>query len=75
MSDKRNGPLLRIEASCNGCEFETHQRYSVQGDSGCDVYCTHPAAPKSDVGDSTWKTPEWCPLLSVAITKLLARSE
>ncbi len=74
MSDaKREGPALTILASCQGCAHEANVRYSVQGDSGCDVMCTHPNAPDdSEIGDTTWRTPDWCPLRVVALERLLA---
>lgn len=74
MSDKREGPSVRIEASCFDCKYEHGEHYAVQGDSGCDVSCTHPDSPKpACVGDTTWKTPTWCPLLPDAIRKLFER--
>lgn len=65
---KRNGPRIMIKASCFDCEYEHSESYAVQGDSGHDVSCTHPDAPaKSDIGDTTWDTPSWCPLLAQAL--------
>lgn len=68
---KRSGPSLRIEASCMGCVFERSDSYVIQGDSGHDVWCTHDTTERN-VGDTTWKTPPWCPLLSVAIENLVS---
>lgn len=69
MSEKRRGPRLRIEASCLGCEFERSERYVCHGDSGHEVYCDHPERGHR-IGDTTWDTPAWCPLLAEAKAKL-----
>ena len=61
---------------------ESTEHYSVEDgndiDSGCDVYCNHPeviAASKvgsrGRIGDTTWATPNWCPLLVVAVENLI----
>ncbi len=80
----REGPAIRTEASCSGCAHEKSESYAVQGDSGFDVSCLHPKAPTSNrIGDSIWRTPEWCPLMpraasSAEVTRLygeLADSE
>lgn len=70
MSDRvqvgREGPSISITASCSGCRYEHCESYRVQGDSGHDVSCTHPEG-KGYVGDTTWRTPAWCPLLAAAL--------
>lgn len=58
----RQGPFLRITATCSGCDFNRTESYRVQGDSGHDVYCDHPTEPGKRVADSRWETPDWCPL-------------
>ncbi len=70
---KQNGPRVRIDASCFDCEYERSERYVVQSDSGSDVYCVHPDVElrRRRVGDTTWHTPKWCPLLGQAIARLL----
>lgn len=68
----REGPKLTIEASCNGCSYVREKSYRVQGDSGFDVKCVHPQARQlGHVGDSTWRTPDWCPLLEAARQELV----
>lgn len=67
MSD-RQGPKVTIDASCLGCKFEASESYQVQGDSGSEVYCN---ATGNRIGDTTWKTPEWCPFLVIEISQLL----
>lgn len=63
----KTGPTIRIEMSCLNCQYCESKRYQVQGDSGCDVRCTHPAALKERyIGDSKFKTPGWCPVLPEA---------
>lgn len=66
MSD-REGPNIIIKADCYGCLHCRSEYYAVQGDSGHDVYCDHPEAPEKHVGDTSWRTPEWCPLLDAAM--------
>ena len=62
MSYKRQGPSVKVKLSCFDCVHETSERYQCQGDSGSTVYCTH-GGGKRYVGDSTWETPKWCPLM------------
>lgn len=72
----RNGPKIRIEASCFDCKFCKSECYSVQGDSGQHVSCAHPDTANSDIGDTTWHTPPWCPLLDAAMASAIeARSK
>ena len=59
---EREGPKVTIKLSCFGCRYEKSKRYAVQGDSGHDVSCTHPATVDAYIGDSNWDTPGWCPL-------------
>ncbi len=63
----REGPSIRLEASCSGCRYECNASYAVQGDSGFDVSCSHPNNPGRHIGDSTWRTPSWCPLLAAVL--------
>ena len=71
---EREGPRLTIDASCYGCVHVRSECYRVQGDSGCNVSCTHPDG-KGSVGETTWRTPKWCPLLQRAMAALLAEHE
>lgn len=78
MSEKREGPLVTIEANCFGCKHCTTESYRVQSDTGSDVYCEHPDVlaesalrSRKRVGDTSWTTPKWCPLLEAAMKKLL----
>ena len=59
---KQAGPTLLSERSCYGCMYEESAPYRVQGDSGREVYCTAGVARRL-VGDTSWTTPDWCPLL------------
>lgn len=75
---KNDGPRVTISASCFDCAHEESESYAVQGDSGCKVYCAHPSVvaesalrSRRRVGDTTWATPAWCPLLAPAIDKLI----
>lgn len=69
---KRIGPKLRLVATCMGCEHEASKHYQVQGDSGHDVECKHPeAGNRGYIGDTTWNTPDWCPLLAGAKREFL----
>jgi hypothetical protein len=56
-----NGPKVTVERSCFDCDHVRTKHYAVQGDSGCDVACA--AAGGRAIGDTTWKTPDWCPAL------------
>ena len=62
MSQLQLGPIVTVSKSCNGCTAKRSESYAVQGDSGHDVYCTHPAVGKKHVGDTCWTTPGWCPV-------------
>lgn len=69
---KREGPQIEVKASCFDCTYECSVSYAVQGDSGCTVYCTHPAVQvdgkeRRYVADTSWRTPGWCPLLAAAL--------
>lgn len=67
----RIGPEIRVEVSCFGCTFCKSESYAVQGDSGHNVSCTHPDTADSAIGDTTWRTPSWCPLLDDAMSKAI----
>jgi hypothetical protein len=61
----RNGPKTVTEYSCQGCRWVRERRYAVQGDSGYDVSCGHSSLPsRKTIGDTTWRTPDWCPVLA-----------
>jgi hypothetical protein len=52
----REGPRVTIERSCQGCRWVLSSSYLV--------YCGHPSRKSCNlVGDSTWRTPDWCPVL------------
>lgn len=69
---KTNGPKLRLEASCFDCEHCQSNGYKEQGDSGHMVYCAHPDKTGNGcIGDTTWDTPKWCPLLPAALAKFI----
>lgn len=58
----QEGPTVRIDARCFDCRHCHSESYQVQGDSGHKVYCDHPQLDGMlYIGDTTWKTPEWCP--------------
>ncbi len=72
-----NGPTLRLEARCANCRHLESERYRCQGDSGYDHYCTHPRVLVEDgkrrtIGDSCRDTPDWCPVLPVALARAAA---
>lgn len=69
--DKCNGPKLRVSASCLCCLHERSEHYVAQGDSGHRVSCAHPDG-RGLIGDTTWMTPKWCPLLPEAKRQLAA---
>lgn len=55
------GPRIEVKKRCSGCDYKKSESYAVQGDSGHDVYCTHPSVGKKYIGDTNWTTPPWCP--------------
>lgn len=55
-----DGPTINIDASCLECKHEKSEFYAIQGDSGCIVKCT---LENREIGDTSWKTPLWCPYL------------
>jgi hypothetical protein len=64
------GPIVKLDVSCYECTHCKTERYTCQGDSGTDVYCekvTDERGLMRRVGDSSWRTPEWCPFLAGAI--------
>lgn len=68
------GPRIIIRASCLGCAHERSEGYACQGDSGQDVSCAHPDFPAGRrIGDTTWSTPEWCPLYATELVRLVER--
>jgi hypothetical protein len=64
------GPSVKLVLSCFECEHCGSTRYTCQGDSGSDVYCK--AMNNKPIGDTTWKTPDWCPFREVAINQAIA---
>lgn len=75
---KKSGPTLTVKASCFNCSHEYSESYAVQSDSGCRVFCEHPTVlsesalgSRKRIGDTTWDTPSWCPLLGEAMAKLM----
>ncbi len=65
----REGPRLKVVASCHGCQYVRSKYYAVQNDSGYKVECVHPAG-WGRIGDTTWDTPEWCPFMTSAQEEL-----
>ena len=70
--EKREGPHLTVVASCYDCTHVRNESYAVQGDSGHIVSCVHPGG-WGRIGDTTWTTPEWCPLMTDAREALAER--
>lgn len=71
MAGDREGPSVATKRSCFDCRWEKSESYAVQGDSGHDVYCTHPTHPaRRFIADTSWDTPEWCP-----VSRLVTASE
>lgn len=68
----REGPHIFRE--CVGCKYLGQQSYRVQGDSGIDYWCNHPSRTDTNrnIGDTTCKTPQWCPFLELAATAAIA---
>lgn len=66
MAEPTEGPRITIEGSCLACKHCVSESYHAQGDSGCNVSC---GLVKRAIGDTTWRTPVWCPFLADAITR------
>lgn len=64
---KQIGPTHTTQSSCFNCSLCKSERYVFEdgndGDSGHNVYCTHENVGKKYIGDTTWSTPDWCPVL------------
>jgi hypothetical protein len=74
----RSGPLATTTLSCEGCVHEHSESYAVQGDSGFEVSCRHPDVNEGAlrrIGDTTWRTPKWCPLRPATYEELRAELE
>lgn len=64
----QEGPTIITKRSCIDCKHCQSSRYACQGDSGCDVYCVHPSSETArSIGDTTWETPDWCPVAGSGI--------
>lgn len=64
------GPTVTLNIRCDDCQHCRTKGYSCQGDSGTDVYCA--LMDMKTIGDTCWRTPEWCPLRAEAIRVALA---
>lgn len=67
----QSGPTVKLELSCFDCQHCKSSRYTCQGDSGSDVFCG--AMNNRTIGDTTWKTPEWCPFRAAAIREMVSQ--
>lgn len=66
------GPKVRVELRCDDCCYELSEDHPESRGPGCAVLCLHPTQNRRVVGDSTWVTPEWCPLREDAIDRMVA---
>jgi len=64
MTNERSGPSVTVKRSCWGCKHCHTERYCVEEDSGNYVSCTHPhfGTKIKYIGDTSWDTPDWCPV-------------
>lgn len=60
-AEKRSGPRVTVKLSCFDCTAVRSESYACQGDSGFNVTCS---ATGKTIGDTTWETPGWCPLVT-----------
>lgn len=68
----REGPEVTLRATCSGCSHEVTEYYVCQSDTGFNDYCSHPDIISQSLLLSKrrmpgYLTPEWCPILDVAI--------
>lgn len=64
-----NGPKVTIRGNCHECVHCRSISYTCQGDSGSDVDCM---LVNKAIGDTTWDTPDWCPLLPQAVVQAVS---
>lgn len=67
---KQTGPTVKLDISCFDCQHCKTSGYTCQGDSGSEVFCG--AMNNKTIGDTTWKTPDWCPYRNEAIQRAIA---
>lgn len=67
---KNKGPTVQLDVSCFDCEHCVTKRYTCQGDSGSEVYCG--VMDNRHVGDTCWRTPNWCPYRDEAVRAAIA---
>jgi hypothetical protein len=68
------GPTVKLELSCSECTHCKTSRYTCQGDSGTDVYCEAARDERGlmrRVGDTSWRTPDWCPFRDESIVSAI----
>lgn len=65
---KIEGPEIMIEGDCLECKYCDGESYICQGDSGTIVFCTIDNG-KRIIGDTRWRTPDWCPYMEESISK------
>ena len=66
------GPKVTVNASCFECQYCRTKGYSVQGDSGSEVYCNEDGTGTlRHIGDTNWDTPIWCRFRVKAIAEAL----
>lgn len=71
---KRKGPRIMLRLVCFDCEWERRKSY---GDSGHNVYCSHPDVGANTpngyrrVGYTSWNTPDWCPVRAARLEAFL----
>jgi hypothetical protein len=58
---------IKVKASCDGCRYETSEKYVCQSDWGYDHYCNHPSVGKKHFGESGAATPDFCPFKMNAV--------
>lgn len=76
MTAEQYGPTERIVRRCDECKACVSENYRCQSDSGHDVYCAHPSLPdRKRIGDTTWYTPDWCPVLAARLSALPAQGD
>ena len=66
----KKGPNINLDFSCHNCEHVRTKGYTCQGDSGSEVHCNADGTLRY-IGDTTWRTPEWCPLRHQALADYL----
>lgn len=61
MSEKIKGPEVKLSFNCSNCEYCIVDQYNFFGRTRLFMNCKHPNIGGKKIGESTFKTPDFCP--------------